>query len=51
MIYLVGLVVLALILVGVAIFKRPYVRASLNFRSVGFSIEARDETKKREAQS
>ena len=50
MMYLVGLLVLALILVGVAIFKRPYVRASLNFRSVGFSTEARNETEERKAQ-
>ena len=44
MIYLVGLFVLALILIGVAIFKRRFVKASLNFRSVGFSIEARDDS-------
>jgi len=50
-IYLVGLVVLALTLVGLAIFKRPYVKASLNFRSVGFSIEARNETEERKAPS
>jgi hypothetical protein len=50
MTYLVGLVVVALILVGVAILKRPYVKASLNFRSVGFFIEARNETEERKAQ-
>jgi hypothetical protein len=34
------LIVLALLLVGLAIWKRPYVKASLNFGRVGFSLEA-----------
>jgi len=51
MIYFAALVVLALILIGVAIFKRPFVKASLNFRSVGFSIEARNDAEEPKNQS
>jgi len=43
-IWLVGLfLVLALCLIGLAIWRRPFVRASLNFWRVGFSLEAKNE--------
>jgi hypothetical protein len=39
--------VIALLLIGYAIHKRDFVRASFNFRSAGFSLEAKNnETKK-----
>lgn len=39
-----GIILCALALIGIAIFKRRFVKASLIFRSVGFSIEARDDS-------
>ena len=45
MTYLLGGIILStLSLIGIAIFKRRFVKASLIFRSVGFSIEARDDS-------
>jgi len=35
--------VLALSVVGIAIWRRPFVKASLNFWSVGFSLEAKND--------
>lgn len=44
MIWLVGVfVVLALFLIGIAIWRRPFVKASLNLWSVGFSLETKSE--------
>lgn len=44
MIGLVGLfLVLALCLIGMAIWRRPFVKASLSFWRVGFSLEAKDD--------
>jgi len=34
-------VVLGLSLIGLAIWKRPFVKASLNLWSIGFSLEAK----------
>lgn len=41
-------IVLALSLVGLAIWKRPFVKASLNFGHVGFSLEANSDQIDRE---
>jgi hypothetical protein len=38
-----GIILSTLSLIGIAIFRRRFVKASLVFRSVGFSIEARDD--------
>jgi len=36
-------VVLGLSLIGIAIWRRPFVKASINFWSVGFSLEAKND--------
>jgi hypothetical protein len=38
--------VLLVLLVGFAIQKRGFVRASFNFRAIGFSLEAKDKGSK-----
>jgi len=35
-------ITLVLVLVGIAIFKRPFVKASLNLGKFGFSLEAKN---------
>lgn len=41
--------ILVVLLVGFAIQKRGFVKASFNFRSIGFSLEAKDRDSKNPA--